>query len=108
MGPWLKKAGFRFLGEDEEDAFEFCQRMADVVQRPIQNEIYDFSDDALVHDVRKVFRDDPKVGFSIKPPVEALLFYRSVAGLAQDLRLMKAKGPFRAALAEIAQRGIAE
>ena len=68
-------------------------------------EIYDFSSEALFWEVKRAFRSDPKMAVSIKPPVEALLFYRSVAGLAQDLRLMKAKGPFRAALAEIAQRG---
>src|SRR5207245_379104 len=27
VGPMLKKAGFRFLGDDEEDAFEFCQKL---------------------------------------------------------------------------------
>jgi len=105
VGPWLKRAGFRFLGDDEEDAFEFCQKLADIVQRPIMEEIYDFSSEALFWEVKRAFRSDPKMAVSIKPPVEALLFYRSVAGLAQDLRLMKAKGPFRAALAEIAQRG---
>lgn len=105
VGPWLKKAGFRFLGDDEEEGFEFCQRIANVVQRPIVQESYDFSSEALFWEVKGVFRADPRVALSIKPPVEAILFYRSVAGLAQDLRLMKAKGPFRAVLAEIAQRG---
>src|SRR5712664_1495612 len=81
VGPMLKKAGFRFLGDDEEDAFEFCQKVADVVQRP--------------------FRSDPKLALTIKPPPEALLFYRSAAGLAQDLRLLKAKGPVRSVLKEI-------
>ena len=108
VGPWLKKAGFRFLSDDEEDAFEFCQRIADVVQRPILTEIYDFSEEALIWDAKKVFRESPKIAFTIKPPVEAILFYRSVAGLAQDLRLMKARGPFRAVLAEISQRGVQE
>src|SRR5712664_224114 len=82
VGPMLKKAGFRFLGDDEEDAFEFCQKVADIVQRPIQSETYDFSS-------------------------EALLFYRSAAGLAQDLRLLKAKVPVRSVLKEIQDRGSA-
>jgi len=107
VGPLLKQAGFQFLGDDEEDAFEFCQRLADVVQRPIQGETYDFASDALVHDVRRTFRSDPRLGLSIKPPPEALLFYRSAAGLAQDLRLLKARGPVRAVLKEIQERGIA-
>lgn len=107
VGPLLKQAGFRFLGDDEEDAFEFCQRLGEIVQRPILSETYDFASDALVWDVRRTFRSDPRLGLSIKPPAEALLFYRSAAGLAQDLRLLKARGPVRAVLKEIQERGSA-
>ncbi len=105
VGPMLKKAGFRFLGEDEEDAYEFCQKLADVVQKPILSESFDFGEDALVSGIRRVFRSEPQLALTIKPPPEALLFYRSAAGLAQDLRLLKARGPFRAVLKEIRDRG---
>jgi predicted unusual protein kinase regulating ubiquinone biosynthesis (AarF/ABC1/UbiB family) len=107
VGPMLKKAGFRFLGDDEEEAFEFCQRLSEIVQRPIQAETYDFGSDALVSELRRTFRSNPSLGLSIKPPAEALLFYRSSAGLAQDLRLLKARGPVRAVLKEIQARGSA-
>ncbi len=105
VGPWLKKAGFRFLGDDEEEGFEFCQKMADVVQRPIQQDVFDFGEDALIRDMKDVFRASPAIAMRIKPPAEALLFYRSAAGLAQDLRLLKARGPFKAVLQEIQERG---
>ena len=107
VGPMLKKAGFRFLGDDEEEAFEFCQRIADIVQRPIQSETYDFGSEALFWEVKRAFRSDPRTGFTIKPPPEALLFYRSAAGVAQDVRLLKARGPVRAVLKEIQERGSA-
>jgi predicted unusual protein kinase regulating ubiquinone biosynthesis (AarF/ABC1/UbiB family) len=107
VGPMLKKAGFRFLGDDVEEAFEFCQRVADIVQRPIQSDIYDFSSEALFREVKRAFRSDPKLALTIKPPAEALLFYRSAAGLAQDLRLLKAKVPVRSVLKEIQDRGSA-
>ncbi len=107
VGPMLKQAGFRFLGDDEEDAFEFCQRLGDIVQRPIQSETYDFGSEALTWEVKRAFRSDPRLGLSIKPPAEALLFYRSAAGLAQDLRLLKARGPVRSVLKEIQERGSA-
>jgi predicted unusual protein kinase regulating ubiquinone biosynthesis (AarF/ABC1/UbiB family) len=107
VGPMLKKAGFRFLGDDEEDAFEFCQRLANIVQRPIQSETYDFASEGLFWEVKRAFRSDPRLGLTIKPPPEALLFYRSAAGLAQDLRLLKARGPVRAVLKEIQERGTA-
>ena len=105
VGPKLKKAGFRFLMEDEEDGFAFCQKMADIVQRPIVQEIFDFGTDLLVSDIRATFRAEPALAIKIKPPAEALMFYRSAAGLAQDLRLLKARGPFRAVLAEVKERG---
>jgi predicted unusual protein kinase regulating ubiquinone biosynthesis (AarF/ABC1/UbiB family) len=107
VGPMLKKAGFRFLGDDEEEGFAFCQKMADIVQRPILGDIFDFGETALVSDIRNVFRSEPRLALSIKPPPEALLFYRSAAGLAQDLRLLKARGPFRSVLKEIRDRGSA-
>jgi hypothetical protein len=105
VGPQLKKAGFRFLMDDEEEGFEFCQKMANIVQRPIQSEEFDFGSELLVSEIRAVFRAEPALAIKIKPPPEALLFYRSAAGLAQDLRLLKARGPFRAVLQEIKQRG---
>ena len=107
VGPMLKEAGFRFLGDDEEDAFELCQKLADIVQRPIQSDEYDFGSEGLVQDLRRAFRSDPRAGLTIKPPPEALLFYRSAAGLAQDLRLLKARGSVRAVLKEIQERGSA-
>ena len=56
VGPMLKQAGFKFLGDDEEDAFEFCQRLGDIVQRPIQSETYDFGSEALTWEVKRAFR----------------------------------------------------
>ena len=91
--------------DDEEDGFEFCQKMANIVQRPIQSDSFDFGSDALIADLRAVFTREPGVAMKIKPPAEALLFYRSAAGLAQVLRLLKARGPFRAVLQEIKERG---
>jgi predicted unusual protein kinase regulating ubiquinone biosynthesis (AarF/ABC1/UbiB family) len=105
VGPMLQKAGFTFLN-DEDEAFDFVQKLADIVQRPIQQENFDFGDDQMIRDARKAFQSDPRVALAVKPPPEALMFYRSAAGLAQDLRLLKAHGPFRAVLQEIAARGI--
>ena len=81
------------------------EKMADVVQRPIQQDVFDFGEDALIRDMKDVFRASPAIAMRIKPPAEALLFYRSAAGLAQDLRLLKARGPFKAVLQEIQERG---
>ena len=104
-GPLVKKAGFSFLMDDEEDGFEFVQEIGDIVQRPILTDEFDFGTDPIVSDVRRAFRAKPGLAMKIKPPPEAIMFYRSAVGLAQDLRLMEARGPFRSVLAEVAARG---
>jgi predicted unusual protein kinase regulating ubiquinone biosynthesis (AarF/ABC1/UbiB family) len=106
VGPALERAGFRFLGDDVEDAYEFAQKVADIVERPIESdEPYDFGSDPMVHDVRRLVQANPKMALTIKPPPEAILFYRAATGLAHDLRLLKARGRFRPVLADIASRG---
>jgi predicted unusual protein kinase regulating ubiquinone biosynthesis (AarF/ABC1/UbiB family) len=106
VGPALGRAGFSFLAEDIEDAYEFCDKLADIVERPILiDEPYDFGSDPMVQDVRRLLQSNPRMALAIRPPVEAVLFYRSASGLAQDLRLLKAKGRFRPILREIEDRG---
>jgi predicted unusual protein kinase regulating ubiquinone biosynthesis (AarF/ABC1/UbiB family) len=106
VGPALARAGFRFLSDDVEEAYEFCQKLADIVERPIRSdEPYDFGADPMVQDVRRLVQANPKMALAIKPPAEAILFYRAATGLAHDLRLLRARGRFRPILAEIASRG---
>ena len=90
---------------DEDEAFDFVQKLADIVQRPIQQDNFDFGDDKMIRDARQAFHAEPRIALTVKPPAEALMFYRSAAGLAQDLRLLKAHGPFRSVLQEITARG---
>lgn len=109
VGPALRRAGFRFLGDDVEEAYEFCQKLADIVERPIQtDEPYDFGADPMVRDVRRLVQANPKMALAIKPPAEAILFYRAATGLAHNLRLLEARGRFRPILADIAARGRVE
>jgi predicted unusual protein kinase regulating ubiquinone biosynthesis (AarF/ABC1/UbiB family) len=106
VGPALERAGFRFIGDDVQAAYEFCQRLADIVERPIQtDEPYDFGADPMVQDVRRLVQSHPRVALAVKPPAEAILFYRAATGLAHDLRLLKVKGRFRPILREIEARG---
>jgi len=106
VGPALEHAGFRFIGDDVQAAYEFCQALADIVERPIQtDEPYDFGADPMVQDVRRLVQSHPRVALAVKPPAEAILFYRAATGLAHDLRLLKVKGRFRPILREIEARG---
>jgi hypothetical protein len=107
IGPALQRAGFRFLGDDEDEIFELCERLADIVERPILTDTdYDFGKDPMVLEVRKLLQGDPRLALGIKPPAEAVMFYRAVAGLAQDLRLLGTAGRFRPIIRDIESRGI--
>ncbi len=109
IGPLLQQAGFRFVEDkevDEDDLFGFVEQLAGIIERPILHQgEYDFGADALIQDVRRHFRSSPRMALRIKPPADAVLFYRAVAGLAQDLRLLGAKADFRAVMRELCDRG---
>lgn len=106
VGRWLAKAGFKVLGDDPEDGWEFCEKIADIVERPARcGGVYDFGSDAMVVDTKKLFQSEPRIALSVKPPPEAVLFYRSAAGLARNLRLFKVRGDFRQIMLEVATRG---
>jgi predicted unusual protein kinase regulating ubiquinone biosynthesis (AarF/ABC1/UbiB family) len=104
VGPSLERAGFRFLG-DKDEAFDFVDDIADLVEGPATQDHYDFADESIFWKSRKLFQESPRIALSIKPPAEAVLFYRAAAGLAQDLRVLKAAGSFLPILAEIRARG---
>jgi predicted unusual protein kinase regulating ubiquinone biosynthesis (AarF/ABC1/UbiB family) len=106
VGPLLERAGFRFLADDVEEAYAFCQQLAQIVERPIEtDDPYDFGEDPMVQDVRRLMQSNPRLVLTIKPPAEAVLFYRAATGLAHDLRLLKVRGRFRPILREIQSRG---
>jgi len=107
VGPSLEQAGFRFLGDDIDDVYEFCDKIAALVERPIRTEDeFDFGHNTMIQETRQLFRSDVGMTLKIKPPAEAIMFYRAVAGLAQDLRLLGAKGKFRPIIRELEERGI--
>ena len=56
--------------------------------------------------MRRLLQQDHGLALRIKPPAEAVQFYRAVAGLAQDLRLLGTKGRFRPIIRDIESRGV--
>jgi predicted unusual protein kinase regulating ubiquinone biosynthesis (AarF/ABC1/UbiB family) len=101
----LEQAGFTFRGDDDDDQEALVEKIADIVEEPARSAEYDFAADSMVWRVKRVATASPGLMLTIRPPPEAVLFYRSAAGLAQDLRLLKAKGPFRSLIEDIRSRG---
>lgn len=105
--PLLRRAGFRFsdAASGERKAAAFMERLADIVERPARAEGgYDFGQDRLVRDARRLFQREPVTALAVRPPPESVLFSRAAGGLVQDLRLLRARGCFRDVLAEMLAR----
>jgi hypothetical protein len=68
----------------------------------MRSEAYDFATCAINRDMKLYFaRNAPRM-LKVRPPPEAVLFFRSTGGLTQNLRLLGARGDFRAVYREVA------
>jgi predicted unusual protein kinase regulating ubiquinone biosynthesis (AarF/ABC1/UbiB family) len=89
----LVKGGFVF-NMPEERARALAQEIAHIVGGPLRGP-YDFSQDAMLQELMALKRRSVVDLLRMRPPPEALLFYRAVAGLGHNLRALKAAGDFR-------------
>ncbi|MGQ0507821.1 MAG: ABC1 kinase family protein, partial [Myxococcaceae bacterium] len=89
----LKASGFQF-GMPDQRADALLRGLADVVMSPLKGP-FDFSDDALIRQVKALKRANPLELLRVKPPAEGLLFYRAMAGTRTNLSRLKASGDFR-------------
>jgi hypothetical protein len=87
------KGGFVF-NMPEERARALAQEIAHIVGGPLRG-AYDFSQDAMLQELVALKRRSVMDLLRMRPPPEALLFYRAVAGLGHNLRALKAAGDFR-------------
>ncbi len=89
----LKQGGFTFAMPDER-ARAFLDELSHIVGGPLRGP-YDFGRDAMLEDLLALKRRNVVDLLRVRPPVEALLFYRAIAGLGHNLRMLKASGDFR-------------
>jgi predicted unusual protein kinase regulating ubiquinone biosynthesis (AarF/ABC1/UbiB family) len=71
------------------------------VGRPIFEDEYDWGSSTLVPEVRMHVAEHVRDLAPIKPPVESVFFYRALGGLAQNLKSIRARGPYRELVREL-------
>jgi predicted unusual protein kinase regulating ubiquinone biosynthesis (AarF/ABC1/UbiB family) len=93
--PLFTQAGFTFKGDlvQAEKALEDIQRYARV---PIATETFDWAQSTLHVDLKRHFTSHLDEVRGVLPPPESVLFYRALGGLAQNLKLIRANGPYAA------------
>jgi predicted unusual protein kinase regulating ubiquinone biosynthesis (AarF/ABC1/UbiB family) len=100
-----ERAGMEFTNRDE--ARPFVEGVLQLACRSVQTEAFNYDGAGLNRELRTLFMRHALLLKRIKPPAEALHFFRAVAGANQNLENLKAQGPFRAVFRElhdIAQR----
>jgi predicted unusual protein kinase regulating ubiquinone biosynthesis (AarF/ABC1/UbiB family) len=89
----LREGGFTITLDDER-ARELLDEIADIVIRPIRQR-YDFADDVIAEELRRLMMRHATELMRIRPPPESILFHRALAGMAHNMRALKAAGEFK-------------
>ncbi len=98
----LSGAGFRIKG-DLEKARGSIRTIHDIAARPVRGDSYDWGACRIVMDMRTTMMHAMREMLRIQPPPESMLFYRAIAGLANNLKMLRANGPSRAVAAELCE-----
>lgn len=95
-----KRIGFTTEVPDAE-ARPLIEGLLHIAGRSVAADTYDFSTCQVFWDTKRYFAAHAPTFLKIRPPPEALLFFRATSGLAQNLRLIGAQGPFRKVYQEL-------
>jgi predicted unusual protein kinase regulating ubiquinone biosynthesis (AarF/ABC1/UbiB family) len=97
-----REVGFTTELPDAEAA-ELIREVLHIAGRPMRLTPYDYATCEINRDMRNHFARNAPRFLKIKPPAEAVMFFRSTGGLAQNLRLIGARGDFRAVFLQVAE-----
>jgi predicted unusual protein kinase regulating ubiquinone biosynthesis (AarF/ABC1/UbiB family) len=98
----IERGGFVIQG-DREVARKAMAGIHNISAKPVLVEEYDWGSGTVVAELRNHFRENVREVTRILPPVESIFFYRALGGLAQNLKLVRARGPYRALCRELGQ-----
>ncbi|QRN96278.1 AarF/ABC1/UbiB kinase family protein [Archangium violaceum] len=96
-----REVGFTSELPDAE-ASELIQEVLHIAGRPMRATSYDYATCSITRDMKLHFARNAARFLKIRPPAEAVMFFRSTGGLAQNLRLIGARGDFRSVFQEVA------
>lgn len=95
-----REVGFTVELPDEE-AEALIGEVLRIAGRPMRAPDYDYATCEINRDMRNHFSRNAPRFLKIRPPPEAMMFFRATGGLAQNLRLIGARGDFRAVFLEV-------
>jgi predicted unusual protein kinase regulating ubiquinone biosynthesis (AarF/ABC1/UbiB family) len=90
----VRAAGFR-IELEEPEAQALLQGIFKVTMRPVQSHNYDYAADTISRDMRELAVEQRNALLRVRPPAEGIMFARAIAGCAQNLRALGARGDFR-------------
>ncbi len=96
-----REVGFTTELPDAEAA-ALLQETLHIAGRPMRCAPYDYATCSITRDMKLHFARNAARLLKIRPPAEAVMFFRSTGGLAQNLRLIGARGDFRRVFEEVA------
>ena len=96
--PLLREGGFE-VGLPDDRARELLDAICQIVGAPVSAP-HDFGGDQMISRLVALKRAHTFDLMRIRPPAEALLFWRAMGGLSHNLRALKASGDFRPFLRE--------
>ncbi len=89
-----RKIGFEISLPDDQ-ARVLIDEILRLAGRPFQSSDYDYAEDRAVYELKLFFGKNAPRLLKIRPPPEAMVFFRANAILSQDLKLVGARGDFR-------------
>jgi predicted unusual protein kinase regulating ubiquinone biosynthesis (AarF/ABC1/UbiB family) len=99
----VRAAGFT-VDTDEATARGLLTEIVDIVTRPLRTDCYDYARDTTVPDMRALGVRRTGDFLRVRPPPEAVMLGRAVAGCAQNLRALGARGDVRAVYRKLVAR----
>ncbi len=97
---FLREVGFT-VEATEEEASGFIRDVVEIGGRPLRVPEYDYSTCAVTRDMRKLFAANLQLAMKIRPPSETVMFWRSVGGCTQNLKLLGARIDAAAVIREL-------
>jgi predicted unusual protein kinase regulating ubiquinone biosynthesis (AarF/ABC1/UbiB family) len=96
-----REVGFTTELPDAE-ATGLIQEILHIAGRPMRLTPYDYATCTITRDMKLHFARNAARFLKLRPPAEAVMFFRSTGGLAQNLKLIGARGDFRGVYQEVA------
>jgi predicted unusual protein kinase regulating ubiquinone biosynthesis (AarF/ABC1/UbiB family) len=100
----VREVGFE-VELEETEASSFLSELVHIAGRPVRDNHYDFSACTVNRDMRQLFARNTGRFLKIRPPAEAVMFFRATGGLTQNLQRVGARGDFRRVYHEVAELG---